>query len=120
MDRFLAYFPHHNVLLNIECKDILPAFCMKDDSRIRRKFFGDNSLDNKGYLGKVENRATYLCQHTQRILEIFDWKSLHEESPTIISIFVTRRSYWWTRFPPVETDVRFMTVAKLRDFLVNL
>ncbi len=41
-------------------------------------------------------------------------------SPTIISIFVTKMSYWWTKFPPVETDVNFIEIKLLDGFLKKL
>lgn len=113
----LAYIPEHNLLLNIECKDILPAFCMKDDSRIRRKYFGDANAEDRGFLGRVEIRQDYLRQNSQVVMKMLGWKSIDAEAPKVISIFVSRRSFWWTRFPPIETDVRFLTLDTLRDFL---
>ena len=115
----LAYVKEKNVILNVECKDILPAYCMKDDSRIRRKFFEDGK-DNRGFLGKVERREDYLTSHTAIALEILGCAGAANESPKVISLFVVRRSYWWTRFPPVETEVKFLTLDVLRDFLSNL
>lgn len=115
----LAYVKKKNVILNVECKDILPAYCMKDDSRIRRKFFEDGK-DNRGFLGKVERREDYLTSHTAIALEILGYAGADSESPKVISLFVARRSYWWTRFPPVETEVKFMTLDMLRDFLSKL
>ena len=116
----LAYLKDFNILLNVECKDILPAFCMKDDSRIRRKFFGDGNTDDRGYLGKVENRAAYLTKNIHSILKIFGWENISGNEPTVISIFVSRYSYWWTRFPSLETDVKFTTLNMLREFLEKL
>jgi hypothetical protein len=114
----LAYFAESNLILNVECKDILPAFCRKDDSRIRRKFFGTGEGDNKGYLERVERRADYLIRNTSAVMHSLGWSSLAGEScPRIVSLFVSRRPYWWTRFPPVKTDIKFMTVDMLRDFV---
>jgi hypothetical protein len=115
----LAYIKEKNVILNIECKDILPAFCMKDDSRVRRKFFEDGE-DRRGFLGKVERREAYLTSHPAVALKILGYRTTGDEVPKVISLFVSRRSYWWTRFPPVETDVQFITLDILRDFLSNL
>jgi hypothetical protein len=114
----LAYVPERNILLNVECKDILPAYCLKDDSRIRRKFFGDGGNEDKGYLEKVEKREAYLSENAQAILEILGWKST-DVVPKVISMFVSSRAYWWTRFPPVETSVYFTELYTLRDFLTN-
>lgn len=116
----LAYLPEHNVLLNVECKDILPAFCMKDDRRIRRKFFGERNSPDKGFLGKVEKREAYLDKNTQAVLKVLGWTSTHAEAPKVISMFVLKRAYWWTRFPPVETNVKFVVLNRLRDFLAGL
>lgn len=115
----LAYFQDHNILLNIECKDILPAFCLKDDSRIRRKYFGQENSSDRGFLGKVENREDYLKNNIQPVFKALGWET-KEETPKVISMFVTKRSYWWTRFPPVETNVKFTILSTLRDFVANL
>jgi len=113
----LAYIPERNILLNVECKDILPAYCMKDDSRIRRKFFGDRGIEDRGFLGKVEKRAAYLRENGQSVLKILDGNVTGGEAFQVISMFVSRRSYWWTRFPPIDTDVQFVSLNTLRDFI---
>jgi hypothetical protein len=37
----LAFLPEKNIILNIECKEISPAFCAKDAKRMREKFLAE-------------------------------------------------------------------------------
>lgn len=118
----LAYFLDRNVFINIESKIIDPAFCLKDTKRIREKIFGRIASDGtfeKGYLHKVEKRAEYLKSKSLFILERLKW-NIPKSSPTVVSLFVTQLGYWWTRFPPVETEVQFVESRLLDDFIRNL
>ena len=115
----LAFWPGKDLLLNIEDKDILPPFCLKDAKTIREEIFGRCNR-NEGYLRKVERRALHLSQHVQRISDIFGWKVNSKELPAVISIFVSRHSYWWTKFPPRSTNVHFVRIDLLDDFLRDL
>jgi hypothetical protein len=115
----LAFWPDKNLILNIEDKDILPSFCMKDAKTIREEIFGHSEID-KGYLVKVEKRAAYLSQHLIKISNFLGWKVDSHKLPTVISIFVSRYSYWWTKFPPWSTDVYFSQIELLDNFLSAL
>lgn len=115
----LAFYPEKNAVLNIECKDILPAYCVKDAKRLREKIFGRSDTD-QGYLEKVEMRAAHLSDHLVEIAKALKWSVDPHNLPKVISVFVSRRSYWWTRFPPRSTDVNFLRVDLLSQFLDNL
>jgi len=115
----LAFYPEKEVVLNIECKDIVPAYCLKDAKRIREKIFGRLDKD-QGYLEKVETRAAYLSDHLGEIAEALDWSVDPHNLPRVASIFVSRHSHWWTRFPPRPTEVNFVRVDLLSQFLNNL
>lgn len=51
----LAYFKENKTILIIECKDILPVYCMKDAKRLREKIFGRSGKE-KGYIDQVLKR----------------------------------------------------------------
>jgi len=36
----LAFYPQANTILNIECKNILPVYCIKDAKTLRETIFG--------------------------------------------------------------------------------
>ena len=40
--------------------------------------------------------------------------------PKIVSVFVTKISFWWTKYPPVETSVNFVETRMLDDFIKKL
>ena len=42
------------------------------------------------------------------------------EDVRVVSIFMTPNSFWWTKFPPVETDVNFVELSLLEDFIRSL
>lgn len=115
----LSFYPERNVVLNIEDKDILPAFCLKDTKRIREKIFGRSDKD-QCYLEKVEKREAYLKNNLVKISKALNFSINPNDLPKVISLFVSRQSYWWTRFPPRSTKVKFLRIDLLFNFLENL
>jgi hypothetical protein len=109
------------ILLNIESKVIDQAFSNKDVNRVSQKIFGritSKGEFEKGYLQKVEARAEFLKVSGKQFAESI-WVKVAEDV-RVISIFVTPTSFWWTEFPPVETDVNFVELTLLEDFLRSL
>ena len=114
----LAVYPEKNVVLNIECKDLLPAYCFKDAKRLRERIFGRPGKDS-GEIGQVIKRQEYLSRHLVRIAHALDWPMDANKPPKVLALFITRHMYWWTRFPPEEIEVEFLRVDLLSDFLAN-
>jgi hypothetical protein len=118
----LALLEDKNILLNIESKIIDPAYCLKDVKRIHAKLFGRTKTDGsfeKGYLQKVEQRENYLKQNSLEIIRKLNW-AIPKEPPKIVSIFTTQISYWWTKFPTIKTEVNFIKIKLLDDFIKNM
>ena len=118
----LAYLEDKNLLLNIESKIIDSAFVLKDLQRIQRKIFGrtdSNGNFKKGYLQKVETRADYLDANYANVMVKQGW-SVPSEKPKVISVFLTRLGDWWTKFPPVATQVDFVELRLLDQFIAEL
>lgn len=119
----LAYIPQKNILLNIECKDIIGAFCLKDAKRIRDRIFRPEQekgrrVKNPGNLLKVEQRELWLSKNVSTFAKVLKWPI--RQDPKIISIYVTRTDYWWTKFPPRPTSVKFMRIDFLDNFIKDL
>lgn len=114
----LAFLPGKNIVLNIECKEISPAFCAKDSKRMREKIFGRLEKE-KGYLLKVENREDYLKKNIEKILKTMGYPSMQSETIQIISLFVSRDLYWWMKYPIRPTNVIFLRIDLLSDYLEN-
>jgi hypothetical protein len=119
----LAYFPSKNILLNIECKDIIGAYCLKDVKRIRDRIFRlevekGRKVKNPGNLIKVEKREDWLRKHSSIFASVLKWPI--KAKPKIISIFVTRMDYWWTKFPPRKTSVKFLRIDFLDSFIASI
>jgi len=113
----LAYFPEKGLLLNIESKIIDPAYCLKDARRIAEKIYGrqrENASIERGYLNKVELRHEYLKKNAAIVVRNLGWGAAPDEI-SVKSLFVTQDSYWWTRYPPVGTEVRFVECRMLND-----
>jgi hypothetical protein len=66
----------------------------------------------------VEERATYLSIQGKLLSEKY-WGIL-PNAQKVISIFVTQTSYWWTMHPPIKSDVYFVELELLEDFIKNL
>lgn len=115
----LAFLESKNIILNIECKDLEPPFCLKDAKRLRERFFG-RSTDNRGYFEKVIRREDFLKDKHKDLLNTLKWPLVSSVPIKIISIFLMRRNYWWTKFPPFDTDVIFLRVDMLDEFLRGL
>ena len=118
----LAYLLDKNILLNIESKIIDTAYCPKDMQRIQRKIFGRkrrNGSFDEGYLQKVERRDTYLKNKSLDIIKKVGWQNT-TELPKVVSIFLIKTGFWWTRFPTVDTEVKFTEIRLLDYFIKNL
>ncbi|HEV7396684.1 MAG TPA: hypothetical protein VGN86_09270 [Pyrinomonadaceae bacterium] len=109
------------ILLNIESKVIDQAFSNKDMNRVSQKIFGRTTSKGgfeKGYLQRVEARAEFLKVSGKKLAESI-WVKVAQDV-RVVSIFVTPTSFWWTKFPPVETDVNFVELSLLEDFFRSL
>jgi len=118
----LIYLKDKNILLNIESKIIDPPHIAKDSGRTQRKIYGETREDGtfkNGDLQRVEERAKYLKVKWRDLMVKLGWEAPASE-PKIISVFVTRIGFWWTKFPPVETEVRFIEIRLLDDFIKKL
>lgn len=118
----IAYLKDKNILLNIESKIIDPPHSNKDSGRMQRKIYGSKKTDGsfkKAYLQHVEERATYLSINGQKLLTNLGWTP-PSKMPTVVSIFVTKMGSWWTKHPPIPTDVHFVEIMLLNDFISKL
>jgi hypothetical protein len=117
-----VYLEDKNLIVNIESKVIDRTFCFKDLKRLGEKIFGRIDSSGKfknGYLQKHEVRHEYLKIHSDLVLKSLGWP-VKDISPKIVSIFVTQYAYWWTRFPPIKTEVNFVEIRTLDDYIKNL
>jgi hypothetical protein len=98
------------------------VFCNKDLKRLSEKIFGriktSDGAFKDGYLQKVEKRANLLKSEGEEMVKKVWQQSVN--NLRIISIFVTPESYWWTKYPPIETDVYFVELRLLEDFLNSM
>ncbi|MDQ4121736.1 MAG: hypothetical protein M3209_09850 [Acidobacteriota bacterium] len=110
------------IILNIESKVIDQVFSNKDLKRLSEKIFGrvktSDGAFEEGYLQKVEKRADFLKENSEKMVEKVWGKSVSELK--VISVFATADSYWWTKYPPIETDVNFIEIRLLEDFINSL
>jgi len=110
----LAYWPNHNLLVSVECKYNQPAYTMKDGRRIRDKIFGRKE-DDKGQIGKVLRRGSFLEQHRTRMLELLGWSKPSIAQERYVELYVSRDIYYWMVHPPYPVPTHFVTVSTL-DF----
>jgi hypothetical protein len=115
----LAFYGEKNVVFNIECKDNLPPFCLKDATRLKRTIFGEGDGD-KGHFRQINKRKDYLLRNIKKIAESLHWPVDFNHLPKVETIYLTRDTFWWTRFPPIETGVTFLQSAQLSTFIQKL
>lgn len=116
-----AFIKDKNIILNIESKTIDQVYCNKDLKTLSETIFGKKRSDGsfkKGYLQRVIERDEFLKDKGKDLAEKF-WGTLPDK-PRVISIFVTQTSYWWTKYPLIESDVHFVELALLEDLLRDL
>lgn len=65
-------------------------------------------------------RETYLKENYEKILSFLKWKINNSLPLQVKTFFIMRRNYWWTKFPPFKTDVVFLRIDLLDDFISNL
>jgi hypothetical protein len=114
----LAFYSEKNVILNIECKDNLPPFCLKDATRLKRTIFGDG--DDEGHFRQINKRRNYLLKNVQKIADGLHWPIDSQNLPRVVTIYLTRDTFWWTRFPPIDTGVTFLQCTQLFMFIEKL
>ena len=115
----LAFYPKKNIVLNIECKDILPAFCPKDAKRLRETIFGKENKD-EGHFRQINKRRDYLSLLLLEIAQALKWPIDVNNLPKIVTIYLTRITYWWTKFPPKDAKTIFLQVDILSKFIEDL
>lgn len=115
----LSYYSEKNIMFNIECKDILPPFCLKDAKRLREKIFGI-PLKSEGQFRQINKRKDYLITHAFDIAEDLKWPLDANDRPEILTIYISRRSYWWTSFPPKGIEASFVRIDMLSEFMQNI
>lgn len=111
----LAFYPDKNIVFNIECKDILPVHCLKDAKSLRETIFGKDG--DEGHFRQINKRQDYLESHILKVANALKWPINAELPPKIIPIYLTRMSYWWTRFPPKAVQAQFLRIDMLSKFI---
>jgi len=115
----LAFYPGKNVILNIECKDILPPYCPKDAKTLQETIFGKDN-NEKGHFRQINKRRDYLLLHLLEIAKALEWPVDVNNLPKIVTIYLTRMTYWWTKFPPKDVKTIFLQVDMLSKFIEYL
>jgi hypothetical protein len=115
----LAYLPQSNSILNIECKNLLSVFCPKDMKTLRETIFGIPGKNN-GHFRQINKRQEYLVANWSAIFKTLKWPLNQEKPPEVISLYVTPKTYWWTRFPPSDVVTIFLQIELLSTFINNL
>ena len=115
----LAFIQDKDLVLNIECKDILPAYCLKDAKRLREKVFGRDGKSG-GHLKQIRKRQDYLVNNLETISNILGWNISSDAKTTVIPIHLSTRLDWFTFFPPEDVEVQFLAIQQLHQYLDNL
>jgi len=119
----IAFLPDKNTVLNIECKELRPDYCLKDARTRRENIFGDPAKPgDEGHFTQINKREKYLEDHLMEIAKLANpkWSIDGTTPPKIVTIYLSRRKCWWTRFPPDHIHAYFLTLDELSDFIDSL
>jgi hypothetical protein len=114
----ICYLKDANILVIAECKHLLPVYCLKDARDLREDIFG--KVGKPGYLEKINRRTAYATEKTKEIFSALKWEYPSGSSPTIVSLYISIHTYWWARFPPIKTEIKFIQVDSFDDLLISL
>lgn len=111
----LLYLEKINSFVNVEAKNINTPKVSKDvRTQIDNIFF----KEKKNYTYRVEQRDVYLRDHYQDFATLLGINI--STPPTVLSVFVTTDIYFWTEYPPRKTNVVFLRVDQLDEYLAQL
>ena len=111
----LIYIPEVNTFVNVEAKNINTPKVAKDAKRQIRDVF---LKEKKNYVYRVERREQYLAEHYQDFAKVF--KVEIKKKPKVISVFITTDIHFWTEYPPRSTNVTFLRIDMLDEYLKTL
>jgi len=109
----------HNLVLNIECKYIKPSYSMKDSKSDMEKIFY-NDGKKKNYISKLAKRQHYLKQNITKVYRNLNLNFNDSEEIKVVPIFLTMSHLYWTKFPPIKTDIVFLCINELEEYLKSL
>ena len=85
---------------------------------LREKIFGRKGK-GKGHFEQINKRQEYLEKHMLDIATALEWPIDSNNVPKIICIYLSRRVYWWTYYPPEEINAVFLRIDLLADYIQN-
>jgi len=118
----LAYLKDKKILLNIECKKLNTAHCLKDARYRKEKLFGrtkSTGEQQKGELEKFEKRVNHLKQNYSSVLKTLEWED-DTDNVRVVSVLVSDVNLLWMRFPVRPTEVEMMPIVLLDDTIKGL
>lgn len=115
----LLFIPEKNVVVSIECKHILPVFCLKDMRRLKDDFFGKNGLEEKSYVGKAQRRHDFLRNNFGKISNSLGWDISTCPKIEVKSFMLSIEPYLWTYCPPYPSSISFIILEELDYILEN-
>lgn len=115
----LAYIPQSQTILSIECKDNSPPYCLKDTMRLREEIYGRDQHDDS-QIQKIRRRHDYLAQHAKQAMRLLNWPIPSEGQIKVMSLYVSRRTYWWFIDPPYPVNIEFVRIDVLDSYIKKL
>src|SRR5207247_882184 len=103
----------------IECKDNSPPYCLKDATRLRAEIFGDHR-DDESQIQKIRRRHEHLQSRGRSVAQLMKWPLPAESELRLVSLYVSRRTYWWFRNPPYPVDIDFIRIDELDRYIKGL
>ena len=113
----LAYLQDKNILLNIECKHHLPAYCAKDARKYLDKMY-EKDKNGLSAIDRVLNREKYAKDNYKSILKVLNVTC--ETTPKIISIYVTKIRTYYIMFPKDKTNIRMLSIKDLEKYIYDI
>ena len=113
----LAYMQDENILLNIECKHHLPAYCAKDARKYLDKMY-EKDKNGLSAIDRVLTREQYAKDNYKSILKVLNVTC--KTTPKIISIYITKIRTYYIMFPKNKTNIKMLSIYDLENYLKNI
>lgn len=112
----LTYIPQSNTWIMVECKYNQTPYCLQDMKRLRNRVFDEG---RKTHVPKILKRHDFLIQNHNKICELLGYVPNTRTELKIVMLYIARQIYWIHRNPPIPTEIEFIQVDKLDNWLIK-
>lgn len=107
-----------NIVFNIECKYISQDFCAKDLKNTMEQIFGRKGSKRKYYIKQFLKRQKYLSLVATDLVNRKFNNSI--DKIIVIPIFLTYTTNIYLKYPPIKSEIIFLTINEFEEYLLSV